>query len=179
MFRYVFTFFLMAFSLTSHAQPAPKEEALQRSVEQLRSSVGRWAVVTEFLNEDGTVARSFNGTYEFTWVVPDRVVSGTSEIPEMQQTSGILFYINEKQQQIEMVAVSGDGMLWIMTGALGGEVRTSQEFSTANGGTGQLRFTRYHVAQDSFESKMEFSEDGGKTWKPGNHQVFTRVSTEK
>lgn len=29
---------------------------------------------------------------------------------------------------------------------------------------------------DSYESRMEFSEDGGKTWKPGNRQVFTRAS---
>jgi hypothetical protein len=72
-----------------------------------------------------------------------------------------------------MVSVGRDGMLWTMSGPLGGETRTTQEFTTATG-TAQLRFTRYNVADDSFESRMEYTEDGGKSWKPGNHQVFRR-----
>ena len=153
--------------------PTP-EAALQHSVEQLRSSIGHWGVVTEFLNEDGSVARSVTGTYDFAWVVPDRVVTGRSDIPELVQTAGILFYVNEKKGLIEMVSVGADGRLWIMSGPLGGEERMSQEFPTTDGGSLRLRFTRYNVAEGSFESRMEYTTDGGKTWKPGNHQVFRR-----
>ena len=149
--------------------------ALQNSVEQLRGSIGRWDVTTEFLNADGSAAKTVTGSYEFTWVIPDRVVSGKSAIPELAQVSAILFYVNEKQQVIEMVSVGADGRLWVMTGELGGEVRTTPEFKTASGGAGQLRFTRYSVAADSFESKMDYTEDGGETWLPGNHQVFRRA----
>lgn len=148
--------------------------ALQRSVEQLRSSIGRWSVVTEFLDEKGSVARSATGSYEFSWIVPDRVVAGRSEIPELEQASGILFYVNEKKQEIEMVSVGPDGNLWVMTGPLGGEVRLSQPFTTAAGRTRQLRFTRFNVSPDAFESRMDYTEDGGKTWIPGNHQLFRR-----
>jgi hypothetical protein len=151
--------------------------ALQNSVEQLRSSIGRWDVTTEFLNTDGTAAKTVSGTYEFSWVIPDRVVSGKSEIPELKQVSAILFYVNEAKQFIEMVSVGADGNLWVMTGELGGEVRTTKEFKTASGGTGQLRFTRYNVLADSFESKMEYTEDGGESWLPGNHQVFRRAAS--
>lgn len=151
--------------------------ALQHSVEQLRSSIGRWDVTTEFLNTDGTAAKTVSGTYEFSWVIPDRVVSGKSEIPELKQVSAILFYVNEAKQFIEMVSVGADGNLWVMTGELGGEVRTTKEFKTASGGTGQLRFTRYNVLADSFESKMEYTEDGGESWLPGNHQVFRRTAS--
>lgn len=150
------------------------DEAMEQSVEQLRSMAGHWDVVTEFLDDDGSVARSVTGTYEFSWVVPDRVLSGKSAIPELQQISGILFYINQKKREIEMASVGADGHLWIMTGPLGGETRTTEEFSTADGGTGQLRFTRYNVTADAFESRMEYSDDGGATWKPGNHQTFLR-----
>ena len=152
-----------------------QDEALHHSVEQLRSSVGRWNVVTDFLNEDGSVTRSVSGTYEFSWVVPDRVLSGHSEMPELKQTVGILFYIKSAERQIEMVSVGADGRLWIMTGPLGGEQRLSQEFDTADGRPAQLRFTRVNVSTDAFESKMEYTEDGGLTWKPGNHQRFRRV----
>lgn len=153
----------------------PDGAALQHSIEQLRHSIGRWSVVTEFLKEDGSVARSAAGSYEFSWVVPDRVVSGKSEIPELKRASGILFYIREARREIEMVSVGADGMLWTMTGPLGGEERTSQQYKTDTGGAGRLRFTRSNVSQDSFESRMEYSEDGGRTWKPGNRQRFTRA----
>ncbi|MCB1578347.1 MAG: hypothetical protein KDI81_13745 [Xanthomonadales bacterium] len=157
---------------------ADGDEALQRSVEQLRTSIGHWHVVTEFLDEDGSVAKSVNGSYRFEWVVPDRVVSGRSDIPELKQSAGILFYVNEKDRLIEMVSVAADGRLWIMRGALGDEVRTTPEYKTRDGGSGQLRFTRFNVAEDSFESRMEYSEDGGKTWKPGNHQTFRRAGMQ-
>ena len=147
---------------------------LAHSVEELRGSIGRWDVVSEFLNEDGSVARSVTGTYEFSWVVADRVVLGKTEIPELKMAAGILFYINETKKIIEMVSVGADGKLWIMTGPLGGDHRTTQAFETGAGGSRKLRFTRYNVSDDAFESKMEYSDDDGKTWKPGNHQQFRR-----
>lgn len=146
---------------------------MDAAVAQLRHAVGEWAVVTEFLNDDGSVQRSAAGTYAFAWVIEDRVLSGRSDIPEAQLASGILFYVNEQSGTIEMVSVGADGHRWVMTGKAGEEVRYSQEFDTA-GGKAQLRFTRSNVEPDRFESRMEWSEDGGKTWKPGNRQVFTR-----
>lgn len=158
------------------SQPADDDPALQHSVEQLRSSVGLWNVTTQFLNPDGSTARTVTGTYRFNWVVPDRVLSGTSDIPELEQVSAILFFVNPAKRLIQMVSVGADGRLWIMSGALGEEVRTTEEFATSSGGTGQLRFTRYNVSEDRFESKMEYTEDGGRTWQPGNHQQFVRAA---
>ena len=152
------------------------ETALAHSVSQLRSSIGLWEVTTELLNPDGTAADTLEGTYEFAWVIPDRVVSGRSVVPSQNQVSAILFYLSERKGIIEMLSVAADGNLWIMTGPLGGEERRTQVFKTQDGGSGQLKFTRYNVLPDSFESKMEYTEDGGATWVPGNHQVFRRSS---
>ena len=156
------------------AAPALADTPLETSVNELRQVIGEWAVVTEDINPDGSVARRVDGTYTFEWVIPDRVIAGRAEVPEVNQVSAILFYVNESKGHIEMVSVAADGQLWIMTGALGGDTRYTQELPTQDGGTGQLRFTRYNVGVDSFESKMEYTTDGGKTWLPGNHQVFTR-----
>lgn len=79
-----------------------------------------------------------------------------------------------RARTLEMVSVAADGRLWVMTGELGGDTRYTQTFPTREGTTGQLRFIRYNVSVDSFESRMEYTADGGATWTLGNHQVFTR-----
>jgi len=155
---------------------ADGDRELEHSVSELRQAIGEWDVVTEFLREDGSVARSVDGHYSFSWIVEDRVATGRNSMPELGTSSGILFYVNESSRTIEMVAVGPDGRLWIMTGPLGGDTRYSQTYDDSSGSTGQLRFTRYNVADDRFESRMEYTDDGGETWKPGNHQVFRRAA---
>lgn len=157
----------------ANAQPA-LNAALDRSVRQLQESHGAWNVTTEFLKPDGSVSKAAAGTYEFEWVITDRVLKGVSEIPELGNKSAILFYVNESKDLIEMVSVGKDGHLWVMTGPAGSEIRTTPDALMSDGSKMRLRFTRYNVTPDRFESKMEISTDGGATWMPGNHQVFRR-----
>lgn len=178
--RIVFVLTLLGSALFNAAAVAesadpPDAAALQQSVEQLRSAAGRWNVITRFLKADGSVQGEVPGSYEFDWVVADRVMIGRSELPELDSASAILFYIREASREIEMVSVGQDGKLWVMTGPLGGETRYSQEYQAADGSSAQLRFTRFNIKPDSFESRMEYSSDGGKTWVQGNHQLFTRA----
>ncbi len=173
------SFLLICLSLATVGKAqtvSDKTDAMAIAIGQLQHAIGKWSVTTEFLNPDGSIARTVKGAYQFSWVITDRVVRGESEIPELKLRSAILFYVNEKRQVIEMVSVGGDGFLWVMTGAAGSEARTTQPFPTADGKTSQLRFTRYNVKPDSFESRMEYTTDGGKTWLPGNHQQFNRSS---
>ena len=145
---------------------------------QLRHVEGDWAVTTEFLNEDGSVSASHEGMYSFRWVIPDAVLSGTNHIPALDQTSAILFYLRPKTDEIEMVSVGKDGFLWIMTGKDGEEVRTTRDVATQSGASMRLRFTRYNVSENRFESRMDWSTDGGKNWTQGNHQVFRRCGAD-
>ena len=155
--------------------PAGAEDTpFEASVNELRQVIGEWNVVTEEINPDGSVASTLDGSYTFEWVIPDRVVSGRAEAPAIDRVSALLFYVSEAQEHIEMVSVAADGRLWVMTGELGDDTRYTQTFDTQDGGTGRLRFTRYNVSTDSFESRMEYTTDGGQTWTLGNHQVFTR-----
>lgn len=154
--------------------PAPAQTPLETSVDELRQVIGQWHVVTEEINPDGSTARTVEGTYTFEWVVPDRVVAGRAEAPAIDRVAALLFYVSEADEKIEMVSVAADGHLWVMTGELGGNIRHTATFPTADGGIGQLRFTRYNVSADSFESMMEYTTDDGLTWTLGNRQVFTR-----
>lgn len=174
--RYFVILFFVSLSPLLRAEAPAVDGALQHSVAEIRNAIGHWQVTTDFLNDDGSVSRTVPSTYEFWWIVPDRVAGGRNDSPAMNQASGILFYVREKKREIEMVAVGNDGHLWIMTGPVGGDQRMSQEFRT-DAGVSRLRFTRFNVTKDRFESRMEYTEDGGKTWKPGNHQVFTRTTS--
>jgi len=158
----------------AHAQTQVSPAALAASLAELRHSIGVWDVTTEFLNDDGTVGQALEGSYRFEWVAQDKIARGVSEIPALKQTSAILFYLRPTESKIEMSSVGPDGTLWIMTGVLGDSVRRTPNVVMPNGATLQLRFTRYNVAPDRFESRMERSLDGGKTWEPGNHQEFRR-----
>ncbi len=156
------------------ADPATPE-ALAIGVAQLRHSVGDWAVTTTFFAEDGSVANVVPGHYRFEWVVPDRVVAGRSDLPELGRSAGILFYVRERHAVIEMVSVGADGHLWVMSGPVDGETRSTPPTALADGRSMLLRFTRFNVSPDRFESRMETSFDGGQTWRPGNHQLFLRA----
>jgi len=152
------------------------QAALEHSVRQLRDTHGSWNVTTQFLNADGSVAKQAAGTYVFEWVVEDRLLAGVSDMPELGNKSGILFYVNDQKGLIEMASVGKDGHLWVMTGPAGEETRVTPDTPMSDGSTMKLRFTRYNIMPNRFESRMEFSRDGGLTWTPGNHQVFLRSS---
>lgn len=173
-----FSIALLGMTAALWLQPGLADEnGFQAAVDELRHVVGDWEVTTEEISPDGSVARTLEGTYRFEWVVPDRVLSGRSDIPELARAAALLFYVSESRQVIEMVSVSDDGRLWVMTGEPGKGTRYSQTYETQDGGSGQLRFTRYNVDSDRFESRMEYTTDGGETWTVGNRQVFRRSST--
>lgn len=157
-----------------HALAQDTDPALEISVAQLGHVIGVWDVTTEFLNPDESVAGAFDGTYTFAWVQDDEVVSGVSTITDFGQSSGILFYVRPQTREIEMTSVGPGGQLWVMTGPLGAEVRETPVVEMPDGSALKLRFTRFNVETDRFESRMERSTDGGESWVPGNHQLFVR-----
>ena len=168
---------LLVLPLAQAGETPPSQ--LSTAIAQLRQAVGLWDVTTTQFREDGAIADVAAGTYRFDWIVPDRVLAGRSDIPEMKQASGILFYVNERRSTIEMASVGADGNLWVMSGPAGGETRTTAPTTLADGRTMQLRFTRSNVTANRFESRMEVSLDGGESWKPGNHQLFVRAADHR
>ena len=166
---------LLAVPAQAQAPAAPPEPAPQ-AVEQLRHVIGLWDVETDFVGPDGEITQSFVGQYRFGWVVTDRVVSGMSTIPTLNQASGILFFVRPARNEIEMSSVGPDGHLWRMIGPDTSETRTTPNTEMADGSTIMLRFTRYAVQPDRFQSRMEVSTDGGASWRVGNEQRFVRVA---
>lgn len=176
-------------SLSAQPSSGPASDALTKAVTQLRDTRGHWDVTTEFLKSDGAVARVASGTYSFEWVVEDRVLRGESAIPALDQRSAILFYVDQAKNRIEMASVGRDGHLWVMTGPADSETRMTPDTVMPDGSTMRLRFTRFNITRDRFESRMEVSADHGTTWVPRQspgvraprgiaHGVSHRSSTE-
>ena len=157
---------------------AQDAEPISPSIEQLRHVIGTWDVATTFYRPDGTHSRAYDGVYAFEWVMENKVVKGMSTIPEFEMASGLLFYLRDSTDEIEMASVGPDGQLWVMTGPQDSEIRETPVVDMPDGTTLKLRFTRFNVTPDRFESKMERSTDGGATWVQGNHQVFVRRVAE-
>jgi hypothetical protein len=174
MTRFLLPVLLFSLSGNALAQGIAPDSALAHAREELRHIVGTWDVTTHNLRPDGTLAGEMKGTYVFAWVLADKIVSGVATQPQVSTTSGILFYLRSGTREIEMVSVGPDGRLWVMTGPLGGETRTTAPFPNQAGGSDRLRFTRFNVATDRFESRMESSDDNGATWVQRNHQIFVR-----
>ncbi|MBX3703691.1 MAG: hypothetical protein KF822_07955 [Steroidobacteraceae bacterium] len=149
--------------------------ALAEGIDQLRQTVGTWNVTTTQYRSDGTIARKVSGTWQFEWVVPDRVISGRSVIPALGEISGMLFYVNERRAALEFAQVDADGQLRVLSGGTGGELRTAGPVAAADGSSVQLRMKRFNVAADCFESRVEVSTDGGASWRPDQHQRFVRA----
>ncbi|MGQ0385165.1 MAG: hypothetical protein ACT4UP_10850 [Gammaproteobacteria bacterium] len=168
---------VLAFAPLSGEAMETAASSLAEGVDQLRHAVGTWNVTTIRYREDGKVAERLNGTYQFEWVVPDRVVSGRANIPSIGPMSGLLFYYNERRGTLEIASVGADGQLVVMTGAPGEELRTSAP-PAADGSKRQLRFTRFNVERNCFESRLDVSTDGGASWRPGNHLRFVRATSE-
>lgn len=163
--------------LRVETRSAPGDAAHQAAVAQLRSTHSAWEVTTEFLKPDGGVARSAEGTYVFDWVIEDRLLRGESAGPELKTKAAIQFSVDEVAGQVVMASVGGDGHLGVRGGPADGETPTTPDTSVPDGSTMRLRFTRFNVTGNRFESRMEVSGDSGASWQPGNHQVFVRKGT--
>jgi hypothetical protein len=165
----------LSFLLLPVAAQALDTPRLDAAVEQLRQAAGRWNVTTTRYADNGAVAAVATGTWSFDWVVPDRVLSGRSTIPDWNQSAGMLFYLNERVFTLEMAQVGADGQLVVMKGRVGTETRTTAPVALPDGRKVVQRHTRYGIGRDRFEAKMETSYDGGQSWKLGYHQLFVRA----
>jgi hypothetical protein len=150
-------------------------DAREAATELLRSSVGKWETTAEFFNPNGTVAGAFAGTTELAWLTPGKVISGKSEYPQLKLVTGLMVYINEAKGQVEMASVGGDGNLLVVSGPLGSAELRSEPVRFSDTVVGRLKFTRLNVTANSFDTRTEISDDGGKTWKMMNRQKFKRA----
>jgi hypothetical protein len=157
------------------AQPPPAAN-VGAGVMELRHVIGSWHVRTEFLNPDGSLARAVDGSYSFEWAIPDAVVRGLARQPALDSSSALLFYVRPARRQIEMVSVDQAGITWVMTGTEGTDQRSTEDRTMSDGSRMRLRFTRFNVTPGRFESRMDYSTDGGSSWTQGNHQTFVRRS---
>lgn len=157
----------------AHAS-APGNAATSGAVQELRLAAGHWNVTTTRYRDNGSVAGVATGTWQFEWVVPDRVLAGRYKIPDWKESAAVLLYVDASREALEMAAVGADGELVVMSSpaSLGTHARRQAKAPEPRALT---RFTRFSIAEDRFEAKVERSLDGGRTWRPSEHHLFVRA----
>lgn len=166
--------FLLIIVAVAVGQPQPPSLKASKGIEQLRQIVGNWDVTTEILFPDGTVELKQEGSWQFRWVVPDRVLSGESH--QAESKAAILIYVHAQKEVIELATVGEDGLLWVMSGAADSESLTTPNTKVSEKETIMFRWSRYEFEKNRFRSKLEISKDGGKTWVLRHRQEFRRKS---
>jgi hypothetical protein len=148
-----------------------------RAVERMEHKIGRWAFELDYLRPDGSVALTYHGTDEATWLVPGRILQVVDHLHETDARGRSWWFWDEPLQRFTLVAVGADaGELWVFRGDLSAWVITSQPRRMADGSEMQLRFTHAAIEPDSFTATMEYSLDGGATWTRASVQRLHRLS---
>jgi len=172
-FKYYTLTFLFAL-LIFKAYPQSKiTELPEEAQKRLDYHIGEWSVHIEFLDSAGNVTRTAEGTDISRYLIDSTVVELTTIDDGNNISKGWIFY-NIKEQKYYLVSVSSEGDLWILKGGLDQYVITSDPREQLNGKTVQIRFTHYNIEENSFEAIMEYTIDGGKTWRKAYRQIITR-----
>lgn len=155
------------------AQAQPKNtEIPEEAQKRLDHMIGRWLLKTDYLDRNGEVRRTVNGTEEAKYIIDKRVVELTTTIQNTNSKGWVFYNINEQKFYLTSVDSSGD--LWILSGGLDAYIITSQPKKQPNGREVTIRFTHSNIQEDSFEAVMESSIDGGQTWWTRYRQYLTR-----
>ncbi|MDP6042642.1 MAG: hypothetical protein QGG64_29090 [Candidatus Latescibacteria bacterium] len=164
---------LFGTTLPLFAQNQPKKTSIpEEAQKRLDHMIGKWHIKTDYLNPNGEVRRTVEGTEEAKYIIDKRVVELTTTVQNSYSKGWVFYNINE--QKFYLTSVDGNGDLWILSGGLDAYIITSQPKKQPNGREITIRFTHSNIQEDSFEAVMESSIDGGQTWWTRYRQYLTR-----
>jgi len=132
--------------------------------------VGEWAITTETLQQDGTWADSPGAQWNFYFILEGHAIQDdwishappTGDPPIYGRGTNIRIYDTEEDRW---------EMAWIAS-----RTRSLSTYTAQNGPDGSIvmrdlfgvaqpsRITFYDIREDSFEWKLEFTQDEGETW---------------
>ena len=171
-----FFFYLIAGLLLSaigvRAQQPPGSDLPEEAKQRLDHIIGSWSFRTDFLDRNGGVRRSVEGTEKAVYILEDRVVELTTVV-NGSMSKGWLFY-DQAQKVFRLTSVDARGDYWSFSGGLDAYVITSEPRRQANGRELTLRFTHQAIEENSFEAVMETSIDGGESWWTRSRQYLKR-----
>ena len=153
--------------------PWPDVPAAAR--ERLEHALGRWHVRADFYDSQANVVRTVEWENEAHYVIEGRLVLLTHDAPSLGMLSKTFLYYGQDDGKLHLVDVNQNGDLWLLSGDQDGSVIRSQPKKRADGHEIVIRFTHENVEPDSYEARMDYSLDNGKTWRLSQRQYLTRI----
>lgn len=169
----VLAFTCLAFGSRS-AAPDAKQEFLTAAEELMEDEAGEWRCRWEYLDANGDVTYSVEGTERLTPIFGSRVLEVVTEVPSLQRKSRGLKFIDPNLQQVIHVSVASDGDHWVLIHDPETHEVLSQPHRNADGTTSIIRFRPEEHDEDYRRIVMEHSNDGGKTWARGFIETMER-----
>ena len=140
----------------------------------LEYHLGDWETKTVILDPDGNELQTFEGMESCKYTIDGVVLELTTKVPDLDHISKAMLFYNATDKKILLLSVDQTGDYWFFSGDPGGGVLTSQPRKQEDGRELMLRFTRSNMADDSFETLLEYSTDNGGTWVQNYRQYSTR-----
>ena len=144
----------------------------------MRADVGEWNCRWEFLDENGNITSTANGTQSNQFVIDDRVLQMTIEVPDLKIKSVGQKFLSSIEKRFLFVSVDNKGDLWTFVEPVGVENSKSKPHKNADGSISFLRFTTIRKTESEVDVLMELSSDE-ETWAKIFRQYRVRAPLHK
>lgn len=149
----------------SNAENGSSLEPENRALEKMKHDVGVWDCRWEFLNDEGEVSVTAEGTQAMSFVIENAVMQIIMDVPEMKIQSVTHRFFDPRRQKLFWISVDKNGEPWSFVEELDGKPSRSLPHLDSDGLTTHLRFTALRETADEVDILMERTTDET-TWKP-------------
>lgn len=157
----------------SDAENGSTLEPKQRALAKMNQDAGVWDCRWEFLDDDGGISATAEGTQTMAFVIEDAVMQIMMDVPEMQTQSVTHRFFDPIRQKLFWISVDNSGDQWSFVEEFDGQPSYSLPHLDSDGVTTLLRFTVLRETMDEVDVVMELSTDE-KNWKPIFRQYRVR-----
>jgi hypothetical protein len=147
-----------------------RNPAAPAQLDAMASLIGEWAITTETRQQDGTWQASDGAQWNFYFILDGHAIQDdwiahgapVGDPPMMQLGTNIRIYDTaEERWEMAWIANAARSLsIYMATNEPDGSVVMSSYFGVPN----MRRITFFDMQADSFEWKLEFSNDEGETW---------------
>ena len=136
-----------------------EDQRQHRATQRMGKDNGVWDCRWEFLDPEGNIASTAEGTQAFKFVIADRVQQILINVPSMQMESVSHRFYKPDDRSIYWISVDINGDLWTFVESIDTNSAKSLPHKNADGTVTHLRFSSLRETENESDVLMESSND--------------------